>query len=1534
MLLGMVPAVTASESEESVEIITANRNAITLAEKADELSRQIDLLPATGGNRNGRVRLSGFTQSADGTTDMKDLKGPHYLIRFQSDVFYILDGSWTGTDGNLPLKTVTVADASTFYYLSGGVTPSMAFTFHYRGKASNGMPTYVLRFNNGKNLGVGSQYTGTYTNLYNVKADSTTDLAKAPQIRFEHPDGSGWARIRNAAGTHGLRQDSNMTCVRWKDNSAGDNAYDGNALYLYRVWSTEALAKQIHEMQSYLETPELYEESVYEEFLACLEDSIALFNTYNPNPTRMIDAYEFVQDKLDGQVTKLKAFISKLVLVADPTLEQSALALRKEVEALPTTGNNRNGRVRLAGFTQSTAGTTDMKDLKGKHYLIRNQDSIFYAIDGSWTGTNGNVPLKVVTPSDTSSFLYITSGISTTMAFDFYYRGKASNGMPTYVLRFNNGKNLAVGTQYTGTYTNLYNVKADTTTDLSKAPQIRFEHPDGSGWARIRNAAGTHGLRQDSDMSCVRWKDNSAGDNAYDGNALYLYRLWSTKTLITAIHDMKGYLDTPEFYDEAVFRQFMTCMEEAIALFQKYNVVPTALIQPYDFIQDTLDVKEAELRAFASKLTVNIKKPSAASLNAKTTIHQLPSKQVRAEGDYSHNMSYIIQTRGGKIIIIDGGWEQDNSDGKFLFSYLQQITGDSTPHIDAWFITHAHGDHHGAVSTFANLYKDQVTIDAYYHHNPTEEELTKYMPTESITGVNRVSMQMKKFKNKEGGAVQQIKVNSRHSGKCNSSFDFDDVHIDILLDFSDIIWAADNVSGTFSGTWAVEGRNFKNLTLKELVKGNFNETSIVFRVSVGGKNVLFTGDAGYVAGYMLNKYHDAHASNNSKYYSIQSDYVQVAHHGYYGVTKATYNRIDPDVGLWPTPKYEYTGTKSELALPYALEWFAEMGVKNYPSYLGPQVFEFPVARSSAAISIPTELKPYVFDAEYYVNRYPDLAELYGTDEAGLYYHFINYGIEEGRSASPFFDVKYYAAQNTHHMTDTFRGNFVKAFNDFLSVYRTDTLRRWSPIFDATLYSKRHTDLASQGYTTNFSLLKHYVNHGYKTGEIASSTFVCDGLITTNHYSCTTTKGSAPTCTAAGKTFSAKCSSCDMVVTGGETIPATGHTEVVDPGTAATCTTDGLTEGKHCTVCKAVTVGQTGIPATGHSYTYTKVDGQTHTVGCENCDLSDTASHNYADGNCVCGDIEIKEPVVDETITIGHTLNLASDISVNFAIKTSLLVDYVNHYMVVEIPVYKGNEQTGTRTVTIEPTVNNGYYYYTLTGLTAVNMGDVVSAQLHMEKNGQPYLSKVDTYSVAQYAYAQLNKSNMPDSLKALCADLLRYGKEAQIYKSYRTDALVDEAMTETHKAYLSDAESVTFGNTNETLADLDNPVITWAGKALDLDSKVSVKYIFNLGSYTGKVEELTLRVNYVNYQGQAVEAVLENPEVYDESKGRYSFTFDGLLAAELRSVVEVAVYHGDTRLSQTLRYSPDTYGNNKPGQLLILCKALMAYSDTAKAYFS
>ena len=75
---------------------------------------------------------------------------------------------------------------------------------------------------------------------------------------------------------------------------------------------------------------------------------------------------------------------------------------------------------------------------------------------------------------------------------------------------------------------------------------------------------------------------------------------------------------------------------------------------------------------------------------------------------------------------------------------------------------------------------------------------------------------------------------------------------------------------------------------------------------------------------------------------------------------------------------------------------------------------------------------------------------------------------------------------------------------------------------------------------------------------------------------------APTCTATGLTAGKHCAVCNTVLVAQTTIPANGHTEVVDAAVAPTCTATGLTAGKHCAVCNTVLVAQTTIPANGHA----------------------------------------------------------------------------------------------------------------------------------------------------------------------------------------------------------------------------------------------------------------------------------------------------------------------------------------------------------------
>jgi len=434
----------------------------------------------------------------------------------------------------------------------------------------------------------------------------------------------------------------------------------------------------------------------------------------------------------------------------------------------------------------------------------------------------------------------------------------------------------------------------------------------------------------------------------------------------------------------------------------------------------------------------------------------------------------------------------------------------------------------------------------------------------------------------------------------------------------------------------------------------------------------------------------------------------------------------------------------------------------------------------------------------------------------------------------------------------------------------------------------------------------------------------------------TVPATSANCTNAGLTEGAYCSVCNAVLTEQEEIPATGHTEVTDPAVAPTCTESGLTEGSHCEICGTVIVAREEIPATGHSYTYEGIDSVNHAVGCEACDYTATEPHTYTEGACICGEAEIKEPVVDEAIVINHTLNLASDISVNFAVPVAALegFDMDTVYGECRYYDYEGNEQGEEKVITLYPELSGNYYYFTLEGLTAIHMTNELRTVIYGTKEGQPYYSPTDTYSIATYAYSQMGKTGSTEELKTLCADLLRYGSAAQTYKGYRTDSLADSTMTEAQRAYLTDLDALTFGNLNQEGTELEAPTVTWAGKALDLQSKVGVKFIVDLKNYQGQAQELSLALSYMDQGGQTQTLTIEDIEVYKEADSLYAFSFYGLLAAELRTSVTVQVMAGDTPVSNSLSYSADTYGNNKTGQLLEVCKTLFAYSDSALAYFN
>ena len=76
-----------------------------------------------------------------------------------------------------------------------------------------------------------------------------------------------------------------------------------------------------------------------------------------------------------------------------------------------------------------------------------------------------------------------------------------------------------------------------------------------------------------------------------------------------------------------------------------------------------------------------------------------------------------------------------------------------------------------------------------------------------------------------------------------------------------------------------------------------------------------------------------------------------------------------------------------------------------------------------------------------------------------------------------------------------------------------------------------------------------------------------------------------TCTETGeKTYT--CQACRATKT--ETVPAVGHTVVIDSAVAATCESAGKTEGRHCSVCDKVLIEQKTVKATGHNWDEGKI----------------------------------------------------------------------------------------------------------------------------------------------------------------------------------------------------------------------------------------------------------------------------------------------------------------------------------------------------------
>ena len=102
-------------------------------------------------------------------------------------------------------------------------------------------------------------------------------------------------------------------------------------------------------------------------------------------------------------------------------------------------------------------------------------------------------------------------------------------------------------------------------------------------------------------------------------------------------------------------------------------------------------------------------------------------------------------------------------------------------------------------------------------------------------------------------------------------------------------------------------------------------------------------------------------------------------------------------------------------------------------------------QSIAKATISSSVKSVVFNATYYANRYPDLKAAFGTDSTKLYNHFLEYGVKEGRQASPIFNVNYYLTKNSD-LKSAFGSDREQAMSHFCG-YGVNEIRHTAAVVD-------------------------------------------------------------------------------------------------------------------------------------------------------------------------------------------------------------------------------------------------------------------------------------------------------------------------------------------------------------------------------------------------------------------------------------------------------------------------------------------------------
>jgi beta-lactamase superfamily II metal-dependent hydrolase len=254
------------------------------------------------------------------------------------------------------------------------------------------------------------------------------------------------------------------------------------------------------------------------------------------------------------------------------------------------------------------------------------------------------------------------------------------------------------------------------------------------------------------------------------------------------------------------------------------------------------------------------------------TLWQL-SSQVDTIGN-----SYVIRTRNGKIIVMDGGMKDETL-------YLRGFLGVLGNEVEAWFVSHPHSDHIGAVTEILKAPKD-IKINKLYHSAFS----AKFLETEP----GSIPDSQAYYESLDKSGLQVV-----NNTKPGLQIDIDGVGFKIL-----------------------------SVTKEHYTTNTYNNASMAIKVWDRKKSILFTGDMGAEGGDLL--------LDGPFGKDLDCDYMQMAHHGQQGVNDRFYRSVKFRACLWPTPSWVYNAKEGgTLKTWHTINLMKELGItEHYLSFQG------------------------------------------------------------------------------------------------------------------------------------------------------------------------------------------------------------------------------------------------------------------------------------------------------------------------------------------------------------------------------------------------------------------------------------------------------------------------------------------------------------------------------------------------------------------------------------------------------------------------